>query len=60
MLIYQTWTTAHRVQRPSFPEEWCLKPGELRSLFADLEVELYEESEDERGAMATLVARSRG
>lgn len=59
-LIYQTYTTAHRAKRPSFPEAWCLKPGELRSLFADLEVELYEETEGERGATATLVARSRG
>ncbi len=59
VLLYQTYTTAHRRFHPGFREEFCLKPGELRALFGDLEERFYEEVEDpeRRVAYATFLGR---
>jgi len=59
VLLYQTFTTAHRVRHPSLPEAYCASPGELESLFAELDIELYQESEDDHAALATLIGRKR-
>ncbi len=42
-LLYETMTLAHLVENPSFPEKYCLRPGELLTAFEGVDVALYRE-----------------
>jgi tellurite methyltransferase len=61
VLVYETFTEAQRTRGrgPKSPAH-LLRSGELRSLFADLDVLFYEEPTDrDEDALARLVARKR-
>jgi len=56
-LFFETFTLQQREYVPTFPEEYCLKPGELRTLYGDLEILHYAEEDDGTEGFATLIGR---
>ncbi len=42
-LVMETFTVERTKNRPNFPAEYCLKPGELGAAFPELRVEIYRE-----------------
>jgi len=55
VVVLETVTTAFLTQKPEFPKEYCLLPGELMRGFAGLEISRYQESPET--GLASLVAR---
>jgi tellurite methyltransferase len=60
-LMYETYTTGHLKYRTMNPD-YLLEEGELRKVFAELDIEKYEELDmaHERKAVARLLAFKRG
>lgn len=55
-LFFESFTLAHLKHAPDFRRDFCLEPGELRTMFPLQEV-LYREEDDGERAFAMLIAR---
>jgi hypothetical protein len=62
VVVFENWTTDQlkNARGQSVLREYLLEPGELRQMFADFEVLLYEETNDGREARASIIARKPG
>jgi SAM-dependent methyltransferase len=59
VLVYQTYTLDQVKHDPAENRDYLLGKGELKTLFKDLEVVKYEETDDGNEAVASLIARKR-
>jgi SAM-dependent methyltransferase len=58
VLAWEAFTEETRLDRPQFPAQWCLAPGEPASLLAaDFDVLIDKPTDTERGRMRQLLAR---
>jgi 2-polyprenyl-3-methyl-5-hydroxy-6-metoxy-1,4-benzoquinol methylase len=59
LILYETYTVAQLNVPGAHPlrREYLLEPGELRTMFGDLEILQYSESIEEGRAVASLIAR---
>ena len=57
LVIYKTYTVGEERYRPGLRREFLLEAGELKGIFADFSVLLYDEGDDGRSCRAKILAR---
>ncbi|MBI4564643.1 MAG: class I SAM-dependent methyltransferase [Planctomycetes bacterium] len=56
-IYFQAYTLDHLKYKPDFRREFCLEPGELKTLFAGLTEVLHREEDDGRKATALAIMK---